>query len=96
MDDRSMERLEAEIRRMEKQIDSKLDKLEVDISRLTGSRKDSDLGQRAGSRFFWGIILIVVGILWMADKFDWFEIPFRFWPVALVVVGLYLLLVRKK
>jgi apolipoprotein N-acyltransferase len=41
---------------------------------------------------FWGIVLIVVGFIWLGNNLHWFRIHLPIWPLVLIVIGVYLLL----
>jgi Domain of unknown function (DUF5668) len=45
------------------------------------------------SSVFWGIFFIVVGFFWFGKKADWFspELITIFWPVVLVVIGIWII-----
>lgn len=45
--------------------------------------------QRKGGSLIWGVILIVVGIIFLLQQFDidLFDQIWRFWPVILIVWG---------
>lgn len=43
-------------------------------------------------RILFGVVLITIGLAWMADRFEWFDIePGMLLPVALTIVGLGLI-----
>lgn len=45
--------------------------------------------KRTGNTLAWGVILIVIGIIFLLDQFDvdvW-DAVWRFWPVVLIVWG---------
>ncbi|MCY7350163.1 MAG: DUF5668 domain-containing protein [Cytophagaceae bacterium] len=46
-----------------------------------------------------GIVLIVLGVIFLGNELDWFHIRlrdvFRFWPLVLIAYGVYFL-VRSK
>jgi membrane protein DedA with SNARE-associated domain len=45
--------------------------------------------QKKGGSLIWGVILIVVGIIFLLQQFDidLFDQVWRFWPVILIVWG---------
>ena len=42
---------------------------------------------------FWGIFFIVVGLFWLGKKVNWFspELITMFWPVVLVIIGIWII-----
>lgn len=43
-------------------------------------------------RILFGVVLIAIGLAWMADRFEWFDVePGMLLPVALTIVGLGLI-----
>jgi len=53
-----------------------------------------EIEKRGGKshNLFWGLIFIVVGILWFGTNMDWFDGSAVWLPVAMIVAGLYILL----
>ncbi len=45
-----------------------------------------------GDTFFWGVILIAIGTFWIARNLGWFVWRIEFWPSALIILGLYILI----
>jgi uncharacterized integral membrane protein len=55
---------------------------------------------RSGHSVFWGIILLLFGVLFLLDNldlmyFDFWDFIGKWWPVILIVVGLSLIFKRK-
>ena len=49
-------------------------------------------------RFLWGILLIFIGLLFLFNNFDLFDIGDfigTFWPLILIVIGVKIILGRK-
>ncbi|MFH1862477.1 MAG: DUF5668 domain-containing protein [bacterium] len=44
---------------------------------------------------FWGIVLVVVGLIILGNQLNWFDLEVPFIPVALIVLGCYLIISRK-
>jgi len=59
--------------------------------RIPGKREDE-------GRFMGGIVLILIGLFFLAQRFHFFRwMDFgRLWPLILVVLGLYLLFTRRR
>lgn len=41
---------------------------------------------------FWGLVLIVVGLVWMGNQMEWFDLHIPFLPVVAIILGLHLLM----
>jgi fumarate reductase subunit C len=55
---------------------------------------------RSGHSVFWGIILLLFGVLFLLDNldlmyFDFWDFIGNWWPVILIVVGLSIIFKRK-
>lgn len=44
----------------------------------------------------WGILLLVVGLFFLAKDFGWLSVDVSFWTVVLIVFGLFFIFARKK
>ena len=38
-----------------------------------------------------GFMLLIIGFIWLAKELGWLTINLPFWPIALIVIGLYFL-----
>lgn len=77
------------------QLDRKLDQLTAQLTAT--DERDLKLRRRMGAsridRTFWGIFLVVLGGLWLADRMEWIDISAGWlWPSLLIGFGLYLVL----
>jgi hypothetical protein len=56
-------------------------------------RFNEQLGEVKNKEFWGGMVLIVIGALFLLDNFDILQLSrvLRLWPVALIVAGIYLL-----
>lgn len=58
--------------------------------------------ERKSSSIFWGAILIVVGILFLGTNLDWFDLSWsfrqiaRFWPLLLILAGVFAFLNHRR
>ena len=91
MDNYTMEQLDARLNQI---LDRKLEEL---TARLKADEERSRKARRGGAsrtdRTFWGIFLMVLGGLWLADLVDWIDVSAAWlWPSLLVGFGLYLIL----
>lgn len=55
-------------------------------------KKDNNLN----SREFWGVLILIVGLLLIIQNFLGLSFWKNFWPLALILVGLYLILKNDK
>ena len=65
------------------QVNQKIDEITGKSNRKTKKQKDNT---------FWGIVMIVVGFFWLGNNLDWFDFNIPIWPIAIIIVGLYLLI----
>lgn len=58
--------------------------------------------EKRSSNIFWGAILIVIGILFLGTNLDWFDLHWtfggiaRFWPLLLILAGVFAFLNRRR
>ncbi len=45
-----------------------------------------------GHSLFWGIVLIVIGFLWLGRNLDWFMYDIPWVPVIFIALGIYFIL----
>ena len=43
------------------------------------------------SSSFWGLVLVIIGAILLANHFDWFDSHIPLIPAALIALGIYLL-----
>ena len=91
MTDFNTEQLDARLNLI---LDRKLEDLAL---RLRTDDEKALKARRGGAsrtdRTFWGIFLIVLGCLWLADRMNWIDISAGWlWPSLLMGFGLYLIL----
>jgi len=49
--------------------------------------------------FFWGVILIIIGALFLLDNFDIMDFGYfirTFWPIVLIIFGIKIILTKRK
>ena len=46
---------------------------------------------RGSHNVFWGIVLVVMGILWLGKNLDWFYYDIPWVPIALIAGGIFLI-----
>lgn len=40
---------------------------------------------------FWGVVLLVLGFVFLADNMGWLYIDLPFWPIVMIIGGAYLI-----
>jgi hypothetical protein len=84
------EKMENLAEEVNQQVEEVVKKVDEKIEQIGGEpRKKS---RKHWDNSFWGIVLIVVGLLWLGNNLHWFRIHLPIWPLVLIVIGLYLLL----
>ncbi|RJP73680.1 MAG: hypothetical protein C4524_14280 [Candidatus Zixiibacteriota bacterium] len=79
-------RLEKRIEDLEKSLDQRFSASGSPLPPLTPPHR------RSRDNSFWGIALLVVGLILLANHFDWFYFEIPWIPAALIILGLYLIL----
>lgn len=82
------EEVEKKIEEFGRQIDER-------FSNLTASEKEkqpdpSVPSKRHSDKLFWGIALIIVGIILLGNHLRWFILEIPWIPAALIILGIYL------
>lgn len=69
--------------------------IRVRCAPLALAQDNEDAGMKGS---FAGIVLIVLGALLLAENFGLLELKpyWKFWPLSLVVVGLYMMIGRRR
>jgi hypothetical protein len=68
-------------------------KLDEAIRRLPAEGDTAKVRRRSrASRIFWGVFVFALGLIWLGQNFgiEWLS-GLRFWPVAVIVFGLFLI-----
>ena len=47
-------------------------------------------------RFFWGGVLVVVGLVWLGNNLGWFQYSIPLIPVAMIALGIYFILKHRE
>jgi len=69
-----------------------------DLAERTGQRIDpinTRRPYRSNSRTFWGLIFVMIGFVWLANRMGWFYIDIPIAATVLIVVGLYLIVTSR-
>lgn len=88
-----MKRLEKRMEEMGKKLEEKGEELgkRVEGKAKTVHDKLGRKGHREHS-VFWGIVLIVVGFVWLGNNLDWFDYDIPWVPVVMIGVGIFLVI----
>ena len=91
--DKKMKKLEKRVEEIGEKIEEKGEEFgkKVESKAKTFHEKFEKKGHH-GHNLFWGIVLIVVGFLWLANNLDWFEYDVPWIPVVMIAVGIFLIL----
>ncbi len=82
------ERLERKIAELER----KIDRMEKRGERKLKTVKEGvHAGGHQGHVLFWGIVFIVVGIIWLGNNLEWFVYEIPWIPVIMIAAGIYII-----
>ncbi|MBC8276937.1 MAG: hypothetical protein H8E46_01795 [FCB group bacterium] len=73
--------VEKKLKETAEKIDRKIDE-KINPERKSCSHRSSE---------FWGIALLILGFLFLADNFHWIEFDIPFWPLVMIIGGGYLI-----
>lgn len=62
------------------------------VAEETSNNPSKNNIKRADGRIFWGLLLILLGILFLLQNYFSIDVWGVFWPVILVFIGLFLIL----
>ena len=91
--EKKMKKLEDRIEEIGKKIEERGEKLGNKIEEKAKT-VEKNIKQRGthGHSLFWGLVLLVVGILWLGNNLDWFIYDVPWFPVVMIAGGVYLIL----
>jgi len=46
----------------------------------------------SNGRLFWGMVFLLAGLIWFGKEQGWIPFDLPFWPLALILLGVYFLL----
>ncbi len=82
------ERLEKKVAKLEKKIDRMGKRAE---EKLKTVEEDGIKEGHHGHLFFWGIVLVVVGIILLGNNLKWFVYEIPWIPVIMIAAGIYII-----
>ena len=47
-------------------------------------------------QLFWGVVLVVVGLVWLGNNLGWFHYSIPLIPVAMIALGIFLIIKYRK
>ncbi len=67
--------------------------IEESLSTVKSVKKDHGTPhQKSRETPFWGIALVIVGVVLLGNHLNWFDIDIPFLPTALIILGCYLII----
>jgi hypothetical protein len=82
--DETVRKVETRLKEVTEQLEQKLD------SKLWAQQK---VKRHRGAEQFWGVALLLVGFVLLADRFEWFHWHLPLIPIALIVIGAYFIFI---
>ena len=73
--------IDKKLKETAEKIDRKIDE-KINPGKRTCSQRSSE---------FWGIVLLILGFLFLADNFHWIHWDIPFWPLVMIIGGGYLI-----
>ncbi|RQV95723.1 hypothetical protein EH220_06165 [bacterium] len=83
-----------DVDRLERKIDEAILRLERECERLAGNSSDHSTYQgssRACGSKLWGWVLLMAGVVWLADSIGWLSFSLPWGPLAIILLGVALL-----
>lgn len=87
-------RLGRQVRDLEKRLDEAGRRLERKIDAAVGSGtqpEDEEASKPSGGGLFWGIVLLIAGVIWLGNNLDWFYVDVPWVAVMLIAGGITLI-----
>ncbi len=75
-------------------LEARVDGISQELEEIKGKNKPQPEGStktgnsRSRNEVLLGILLIVIGGIWLGNSLDWFCLPIPFWPAILILLGL--------
>ncbi len=82
-------KIEQKIDEISSRVDEKLNDIGDRLDEVFDGKKKSESHRRGGE--FAGILLIVIGFIFLAQNLDWFDWDLPWFPLLLIVIGVYLI-----
>lgn len=83
-----------DVDRLEQKIDEAIQRLERECERLTGNGSQDEIRQgthRTCASKLWGWVLLMAGVVWLADSLGWISFSLPWGPLAIILLGVALL-----
>lgn len=92
----SLEDLEQHVEKVVVELNQRLDdlskRMEDRFASGNGSLSGKKMPRRNRSASFWGVALVTIGVILLGNHFNWFDLDIPIVPVALIILGCYLIL----
>jgi len=89
--EKKMKKLEKRLEEIGKKVEQRGEefgkKMEVKAREV---RRKMDKKSHSGHGIFWGILLIVLGLLWLGGNMGWFYYDIPWFAVVLIAIGIFL------
>ena len=88
-----MKALEDRLEEMGRRLERKAEKFEGEAKKV-GQQIEDEVRHHhrpSGAGFFWGIVFVVAGVIWLGNQFGWFYYDVPWAALFLIAGGLYLL-----
>lgn len=87
--EKKMEELGHKLERGAEDLEKRTEKLGRDIEeRVQGAGGTKT--HRSGAGFFWGLVFIVAGVIWLGNQFGWFDYDVPWAALFLIAGGIYM------
>jgi O-antigen/teichoic acid export membrane protein len=84
-------KIEFELAQMQRKLDEAAAKIDASVSKFD-ARAKAKPEKRGTDRIFWGIFLVLLGGLWLANSAGWITFSVSWWPIIVIAFGVYLML----
>lgn len=92
-----IENLEKEIAILSTRVEEleKVDSAQPIIETIEKSNRKKT-SKRTEDFLFVGVVLVILGSIWLAKSFGWFCFDLKFWPSVLIILGIYYILKSRR
>ncbi|MBI5059565.1 hypothetical protein HZB60_07295 [candidate division KSB1 bacterium] len=91
MSEELLAKIEFELSQLQRKLDDATAKIDASVAKLDTKLKAKP-EKRGTDRIFWGIFLVLLGGLWLANSAGWLNFSVSWWPIIVIAFGIYLML----